>query len=97
MLSRDAIIKIVNKALPDLKSRYGVKSLSLFGSYARGEEAGTSDIDMLVEFKEPIDLIDYIKLENDLADLLDQPIDLVMKDALKLRIQESILSEAVDI
>jgi len=97
MLSRDAIIKIVTKALPDLKSRYGVKSLSLFGSYARGEEAGASDIDMLVEFKETIDLIDYIKLENDLTDLLDQPVDLVMKDALKLRIQESILSEAVDI
>lgn len=97
MLSQDEIIRIVNDALPYLKRQYGVKTLSLFGSYSRGDQTGTSDIDMLVEFHQAIDLIDYIKLENDLRDLLGCGVDLVMKNSLKPRIKDRILAEAVEI
>lgn len=97
MLSQEEIISTVNNELPYLKNQYGVKALSLFGSYSRGEEAGTSDIDMLVEFQEVIDLIDFIKLENYLGDLLGSRVDLVMKDSLKPRIKDLILTGAVAI
>ena len=97
MLSQEEIISTVNNELPYLKNQYGVKALSLFGSYSRGDEAGTSDIDMLVELQEVIDLIDFIKLENYLGDLLGYRVDLVMKDSLKPRIRDRILAEAVEI
>jgi len=97
MLSQEEIISTVNNKLPYLKNQYGVKALSLFGSYSRGDKAGTSDIDMLVELQEVIDLIDFIKLENYLGDLLGCRVDLVMKDSLKPRIRDRILAEAVEI
>jgi len=80
-----------------LKDRYGVADLRLFGSYSRGAQSGESDIDVLVEFREVIDLIEFIKLENYLGDLLGCRVDLVMKDSLKPRIRDIILTGAVAI
>ena len=51
----------------DLKERYGVKELGIFGSYLHGEQKATSDLDLLVEFEEPIGLFDFIRLENELT------------------------------
>ena len=80
-----------------LNTTFGVKSLSLFGSYARNEQSPESDIDILVEFDGAIDLFEFIKLENTLGELLGRKADLVMKDALKPRIRVRVLLEAVEI
>ena len=97
MLSQEEIIDVINKEFPYLKDRYGVADLRLFGSYSRSAQSGESDIDVLVEFREVIDLIEFIKLENYLGDLLGCRVDLVMKDSLKPRIRDIILTEAVAI
>ncbi len=77
--------------------RFHVRSLSLFGSQARGEARETSDIDLLVDFDTPIDLLQFIELEEHLSDLLGKPVDLVLRDSIKPMLRERILSEAVDV
>ena len=46
--------RILREHLPELRERYGVESLGLFGSYVRGEENEGSDLDVLVEFSRSI-------------------------------------------
>jgi hypothetical protein len=74
--------------------RFGVRSLGLFGSVARGESAYARDLDFLVEF----DLISfdaYMNLKAYLENLFACPVDLVLADALKSRLREPILNETI--
>ncbi len=75
--------------------RFCVESIAVFGSVARDEAVTGSDIDILVEFSEPIGLFDFIRLKNHLEDLLRAPVDLVTPDALKDRLKERILRDAI--
>ncbi len=78
-----------------LKKKSGVKGIRIFGSYARGEQKESSDLDILVEFEEPIDLFGFVELENYLSDLLGIKVDLTVKGALKSRIRDRILKESI--
>jgi predicted nucleotidyltransferase len=80
-----------------LKEKFKVKSISVFGSYLREEQHEESDIDILVEFYDTIDLFKFVELEYFLSDILERNVDLVMKDTLKPRIRDRILEEAVAI
>jgi predicted nucleotidyltransferase len=80
---------------PDLKERFKVKTIGFFGSYVRGEQKNTSDLDILVDFYETISLFRFIELEDFLSQQLGVKVDLVMRDALKPRIKDSILNEAI--
>ncbi len=83
--------------LPLLRDRYGVASLSLFGSYVRGEQTPDSDLDVLVTFHRTPGLLGFIELENHLSDLLGKRVDLVLRDALKPAVGNRVLAEAVPI
>jgi len=83
--------------MPILSKQYGVRSISLFGSYVKRQENQESDLDILVEYEELPGLIKYIELENRLSDLLEIKVDLVIQDSLKPRIAESVLGEAIRI
>jgi uncharacterized protein len=80
---------------PFLRKEYGVKTIGLFGSYIRGDQNKKSDLDVLVEFTEPISLFRYVELEEYLSEQVGIKVDLVMKDALKERIKDNILREAI--
>ena len=90
-------MRTLRRQLPLLADQYRVKSLGLFGSYARQESRADSDLDLLVTFSELPSLLGFIELENYLSDTLGVKVDLVMKDALKPRIGERILNEAVPV
>jgi len=79
----------------ELRDRFKVEEIGIFGSYVRKEQKKKSDLDVLVSFSETIDLFTFVELENYLSDILGVKVDLVMKDALKPRLKERILSEAV--
>jgi predicted nucleotidyltransferase len=81
----------------ELKQRYGIKELGIFGSYVRGEERKDSDLDVLAEFEDgaKIGLLEFIRVENYLSDLLGVKVELVEKSALKPRIGRLILKEVV--
>jgi hypothetical protein len=74
--------------------RFGVRSLGLFGSAARGEAAATSDLDFLVEFENP-SFDTYMDLLEHLEKLFGRPVDLVLANTIKPRLRESILRETV--
>jgi predicted nucleotidyltransferase len=79
--------------LPFFEEKYKVKTLGVFGSYIRGEQKKKSDVDILVEFEKPIGLLDFVGMELELTELLGKKVDLVPKNALKLRIGKHILEE----
>jgi predicted nucleotidyltransferase len=79
----------------ELRKKYKVKEIGLFGSYVRQEQKKKSDLDVLVTFYETIDLFTFIELENYLSDALGIKVDLVMKEGIKPRLKEKILSEAI--
>jgi uncharacterized protein len=79
----------------ELKEKFKVEEIGIFGSYVREEQNKKSDLDVLVTFSETIDLFSFVELENYLTDLLGIKVDLVMKDGIKPRLKERILSEAV--
>ena len=80
--------------LPTLREQYHVRTLEVFGLFARGEEKGNSDLDLLVTFDETPTLFRFVALENRLSDVLGVKVDLVMKDSLKPFIGKFILEEA---
>ena len=91
------IRKRLREELPLLTDRYQVAWLGVFGSYVRREQRRDSDLDLLVAFREPPGLLQFVRLENYLSDLLGLKVDLVMKEALRPRIGERILEEAVPV
>jgi hypothetical protein len=95
--SFDDIRRIIKGREKELKEKYGVKEIGIFGSYLRGEAKEGSDLDVLVEFEPDIrvSLLDFVELENYLSDLLGVKVDLVEKSALKPRIGRHILKEVV--
>lgn len=95
MLPSEATLEILRKLKPELRREYKVKALGIFGSVVRGEAAEGSDIDILVEFEEPIGFFKFLELEEYLGEKLGTRVDLVSRKALKPRIGRCILEELV--
>ena len=79
----------------EMREKFKVKEIGIFGSYVRREQNKRSDVDVLVAFYETIDLFTFVELENYLSDILGVKVDLVMKEGIKPRLKDRILSEAV--
>jgi predicted nucleotidyltransferase len=95
-MNREAIIAALRAHEPALKAA-GVVRLSLFGSTARGMARPDSDIDLLATFDEAraLSLLDVIRIENQLSDLLGQPVDLIEEGTLKPRVRQTVDREAL--
>jgi len=91
------ITNILKEHENELRRRYGIVKIGIFGSYVRSEADEGSDLDILVEFSEEADvgLLKFVEIENHLSDLLGVKVDLVEESALKPRIGEKILKEVV--
>ena len=91
-----APISLLRQNKQEIRDRFGVERIGIFGSFVRGEERTDSDVDVLVEFREDEKTFDhYMDLKFYLEDLFGRKVDLVMKDAIKRRLREPILSEVV--
>jgi predicted nucleotidyltransferase len=85
------------KIKPILQEKYKVKEIGIFGSYVKGKQRKSSDIDILIDFEEDaqIGLLTFVALENFLSGLLGVKVDLVMKNSLKPNIGKTILKEVI--
>lgn len=92
--TRDEILEAL-ASQRSLLDRYGVSAISLFGSVARGEATEESDIDLLVEFSQPIGLLQFVELKRLLQEFLGRPVDLVTPKSLKPQLRDRILKEAI--
>jgi len=81
----------------ELRTRFSVKRIGVFGSVARGEADEGSDIDLLVEFEPDaqVGLFDFARLQSRLSQLLGHPVDLVTEDALHSALRDQVLKETV--
>lgn len=93
--STDEIRARLGALLPALKARYGVRSLALFGSYARGEQTPESDLDLLVEFDRVPGMLAFVNLQHTLEERLGVPVDLFTRPMLKPRLAPRILRDLV--
>ena len=90
------IEEIKERIIPIL-GRSGIKKAAIFGSLAKGEAKTSSDIDILVEIKSDMSLLDYIGIKLELEEALKMRVDLVEYETIKPLIREKILNEQVSI
>lgn len=83
MYSLEVILDKLKQKKPELEKRYAVSELGVFGSFARGDQQQTSDIDILVDFSSRIDGFQYIRMAHELEDLFEQKIDVVSRKGIK--------------
>ena len=79
----------------EIRTRFGVRQLSVFGSVARGEARADSDVDVLVDFDGDTTFDGFMGLRCFLEDLLSRKIDLVTRRALRTTMRPKIESEAI--
>ena len=89
-------IELLKKNENEIRKRFGVKKIGIFGSFARGEDREGSDIDVLVEFQDNCETFDnFMDLKFLLRDLFERKIDLVTIDALRPQLKDNILQEVI--
>jgi uncharacterized protein len=96
-MDRERVIELVSGIMPELRSRYGVTRLSLFGSAVRGSMTESSDVDVLVAFDGAATSKRYFGVQFLLEDLLERPVDLVTERALRPELRPAIERERVDV
>jgi predicted nucleotidyltransferase len=80
------ILDLLKSHAKEIKACFGVKRIGLFGSFARGEQKETSDIDILVEFEKPT-FKNFMGLSFYLEDLFGRDVDLVTVKGLHPRVR----------
>lgn len=94
MITIETIQKTLASHKQELRAKFHVKDIGVFGSYARGEQAAVSDVDILVSFEQPIGLA-FVELAEYLESLLGVKVDLVSAGALKPKMREHIEADIV--
>ena len=94
MKTLEEIEEILKRYKPILKERFNVKEIGIFGSYVRGEETQESDVDILIDFSEPIGW-EFFDIKDILEEAIEKEVDLVTVGALKPRLKDIILEEVV--
>jgi len=90
------IKQILAEHRAEMGTRFGVAQMAIFGSYIKGKQKKKSDLDILVSFEPGYKTFDnYMDLKFYLEDLLGIKIDLVLRDALKEELKDSVLLKAI--
>ena len=97
MKTLEEIKVIIAKHEDEIKGKYGLKEIGIFGSYVKGKQEETSDVDILVEFEKPVSLLQIVSLENYLSDIVGIKVDVVPKKNIRAELKESILKKAVPV
>jgi len=94
-LDKDYIINFISTQKPELQSKYGIKRIGLFGSYARDYAKEDSDIDIVVELEKP-DLFSLIGIKQFLEESFDTHVDIVrLRDKMNLALRKRIEKDAI--
>lgn len=94
-MNRETVLALLRAHLPELRERFGVQQLRLFGSVARGTALPDSDVDVLVGFDGPATAKRYFGVQFYLEDLLQRPVDLVTEKALRERLRPFVERDAI--
>lgn len=94
-MGQKEIVEILRNYKKEYAARYGILSIGVFGSIARGEGKEGSDVDVVIRIAEP-DLFMLVGIKNDLEKRLNRPVDIVtyrenMNPFLKKRIDKEVV------
>jgi predicted nucleotidyltransferase len=73
----------INTKIVSYLKQYHPSMVGVFGSYARNEQTKFSDIDVLIDFKSTLSLLELVHIEQELSEILGIKVDLVTKSSLK--------------
>ena len=95
-LNRDEVLDRLRTALPDLRARYGVVRLGIFGSVARNEAGLESDVDLVAEFaKGEQPGFAFFDLERELSDMLGRPAEIAALENMNAYLRALVESDLV--
>jgi len=94
-MSKEEILKTLKEVREEIERKYKAEIEGIFGSYSRGEEKETSDLDILVNFKKKATLYDLVGLSRFLEEKLKCQVDVVSKRALRDEIKPYILKDLI--
>ena len=92
-MKKEDILDILRSLQIEIEDKYNAEVIGIFGSFVRGEEKETSDIDVLVDFNESADLFDLVGLSLFLEEKLHRKVDVVPIDGIREELKETILKE----
>jgi len=96
MIERQQILQIIRNHLKDLRNKYGVVRIGIFGSVSRNEATSHSDIDIAVELESNFKTLhNYLELERYLSQLLGAPVDLGIEGTLKPEVRERVHADMI--
>jgi uncharacterized protein len=96
-MTRDEIVTLLRSHSVEIRERFGVKRLAVFGSTVRDAARADSDIDVLVEFEGDPTFDGYWSVKEFLEALLDREVDLVTDDAVRPQLRPYIEKDLVDV
>ncbi len=96
-MRRHTVLTTLREHKAELRQRFGVRELALFGSLARDDAYGGSDVDILVEFDGAADWRRYFGTQFYLEDLLGRSVDLVTNTALRSELRPYVEKEAIHV
>ena len=91
MKKLEQIQSVLASSKGELRKRYNVKELGIFGSYARGQRKKTSDVDILVKFSPKATLFDFVGLGNYLEEKLKIKEDVVSERGIRPELRSNII------
>ncbi len=94
MIDKQHIAKTLKDNKEDLLSRYHLTAIGIFGSFTREDFREDSDIDILIDYDQPIG-IEFIDLAEELEKILDRKVDLVSKNGVKPKYFEEIQKDLI--
>lgn len=93
--SRASVLRVLRAHLPALSKKYGIVSLGIFGSYARGDQKPTSDLDVLVEYAETPTLSTILNLEQELSALVGTNVESHELENLRTYIYRNVMRQVI--
>jgi uncharacterized protein len=95
MKTLSEIRKILHEHAAELRDRYGITNLAVFGSVVRGEATEGSDVDIIADVPENMSLLGVVSAENYLSGLLGRKADFIPRSDIRRELRDSILREAI--
>jgi len=96
-MNNQEVIRCLKERIGEIRQRFSVEKLSIFGSFARGEGSAQSDLDVLVAFEQKATFDLFMDLKFYLEELLGIKVDLVTDKALRPQVRRAIEGEIIDV
>jgi len=87
----------IRETIKSTLEKYNLKSVSIFGSYARGEENENSDLDILISLNDDLNLLEIIGMEQELEDILGMKVQIITDRSIKPQLKEYIYHDLIPV